>query len=170
MVSDIAEIEAHRDRAQAAYDKLPSSGPVTSWCELYGEDLLDSCTKLLAALKQRIELIDAAAGHWLESCRTTSPPIPWEGAIDGAMEAACKEVKRLRARVAELEGHLEKSRTLGKIGGYPCTPEQTWAEGALDRTSRVAKLEYELHEQSRLLGMGGEREARLMARVGTDAV
>lgn len=107
MVSDIAEIEAHRDRAQADYDKLPLSGPVTSWCELYGEDLLDSCTKLLVALKQRTELIDAAAGHWLESCRVTSPPIPWEGAIDGAMEAACKEIERLRARVAELEAAQE---------------------------------------------------------------
>ena len=104
-MSDIAEIEAHLVRAQAAYDKLPLSGPVTSWCELYGEDLLDSCTKLLAALKQRTELIDAAAGHWLESCRTTSPPIAWEGAIDGAMEAVCKEVERLRARVAELEDY-----------------------------------------------------------------
>lgn len=48
-MSDIEEIKSHRDRAQAAYDSLPLSGPVTSWCEMYGEDLLDSCTKLLAA-------------------------------------------------------------------------------------------------------------------------
>lgn len=121
-MSDIVDIEALRDRAQAAYDKLPLSGPVTSWCEMYGEDLLDSCTKLLAALKQRTELIDAAAGHWLESCRVTSPPIPWEGAIDGAMEAACKEVKRLRARVAELEA----AQTWQPIESAPKS-QWTWA-------------------------------------------
>lgn len=120
-MSDIVDIEALRDRAQAAYDKLPLSGPVTSWCEMYGEDLLDSCTKLLAALKQRTELIDAAAGHWLESCRVTSPPIPWEGAIDGAMEAACKEVKRLRTRVAELEAAQEWS----PIESAPKTPNDS---------------------------------------------
>jgi len=99
----IREIEAHRDRAQAAYDKLSLHGPVTSWCEMYGEDLLDSCTKLLATIKNRNELIDATARHWLESCRVTSPPIPWEGAIDGAMEAACGEIARLRGVLSMLQ-------------------------------------------------------------------
>lgn len=99
----IREIGAHRDRAQAAYDKLPLHGPVTSWCELYGEDLLDSCTKLLAILEQRTDLIDATGKHWLESCRVTHPPIPWEGAIDGAMEAACREIARLRGIVSAFQ-------------------------------------------------------------------
>lgn len=134
-MSDIAEIEAHLVRAQAAYDKLPLSGPVTSWCELYGEDLLDSCTKLFAALKQRTELIDAAAGHWLESCRTTSPPIAWEGAIDGAMEAVCKEVERLRARVAELE--KERDGALADA----CSARIYASDATVHLRVRVAELE-----------------------------
>ena len=73
-MSEIEDIEAHRRRAQSAYDAMPLGGPVTFWCETYGEDLLESCTKLLSIVKQRSDLIDAAAKHWLESCRVTSPP------------------------------------------------------------------------------------------------
>lgn len=51
------------------------------------------------------------------------------------------EIERLRARVAELEVQLEQSRSLGKLGGYPCTPEHTWAEWLADRNKRVAELE-----------------------------
>ena len=57
------------------------------------------------------------------------------------MGEAAAEIERLRARVAELEVQLEQSRSLGKLGGYPCTPEHTWAEWLADRNKRVAELE-----------------------------
>lgn len=67
---------------------------------------------------------------------------------DGALADACSAriyasdaTVHLRVRVAELEVQLEQSRRLGKLGGYPCTPEHTWAEWLEDRHKRVAELE-----------------------------
>lgn len=52
-----------------------------------------------AEIARLLGMIDAAAKHWLEL--TNTHRIPWEGAIDSAMEAACKEIARLsRPRVA----------------------------------------------------------------------
>lgn len=44
-------------------------------------------------------IIDAAARPWT----ALDPGIPWEGGIDKAMEAACGEIERLRARVVEAD-------------------------------------------------------------------
>ena len=42
-------------------------------------------------------LIDKAGRHWL----ALDPGVPWEGAIDAAMEAACGEIQRLRTLVTQ---------------------------------------------------------------------
>lgn len=49
----------------------------------------------VAEIKRLHALIKAAGKPWLEL--DVTPPIPWEGGIDGAMRAACAEITRLRA-------------------------------------------------------------------------
>ena len=44
-------------------------------------------------------LIDNAGRPWI----ALEPGIPWEGAIDSAMEAACEEIERLRGALAETQ-------------------------------------------------------------------
>lgn len=49
-------------------------------------------------------LIHATAQHWLYFQQ--KHPIPWEGAIDGAMVAACDRIERLTAEVEALQAHV----------------------------------------------------------------
>ena len=50
-------------------------------------------------------LIDATAQHWLNLQQ--KHPIPWEGAIDAAMAAACDTIEQQAARIARLREALE---------------------------------------------------------------
>lgn len=55
------------------------------------------------------KLLDDTADHWMQLVGSgTEDSIPWEGAIDSAMEAAVGEIRRLRERVGELEGELKR--------------------------------------------------------------
>jgi hypothetical protein len=45
-------------------------------------------------------VIDATALHWL--ALQDKHPIQWEGAIDGAMAAACAEIERLRGALTNI--------------------------------------------------------------------
>ena len=51
-------------------------------------------------------LIDATAQIWLDFQQTH--PVPWEGAIDGAMAAACGRIEALTAEVERLREALVK--------------------------------------------------------------
>jgi hypothetical protein len=46
-------------------------------------------------------LIDATAEHWMTL--QFKHPIEWDGAIDGAMAAACAEIEKLREAVKEIK-------------------------------------------------------------------
>jgi len=52
-------------------------------------------------------LIDATAQIWLDFQRKHS--VPWEGAIDGAMVAACDRIEALTAEVARLREALKEA-------------------------------------------------------------
>lgn len=79
-------------QAQALLHALttPETGARTnqgdSGCVMPG-DRLEPTREHLQRLVQR------TAAHWLDLSITH--PIPWEGAIDAAMEAACNEIRRL---------------------------------------------------------------------------
>lgn len=63
--------------------------------------VIDELMSTLAARDAEIErlrkLIDDAGKPWI----LLDPGVPWEGAIDAAMAAACGEIKRLRALVEQ---------------------------------------------------------------------
>jgi len=54
------------------------------------------------------KLIARTAAHWLQLQQTH--PIQWDGAIDAAMEAACKEILRLRSLLLEARQWVEVLR------------------------------------------------------------
>lgn len=72
-----------------------------------GEELVKA-TDAIAARDAEIarlnKLIEDTAQHWLDLC--PKHPIAWEGAIDGAMEAGCKEILRLKALLEEVGRHI----------------------------------------------------------------
>lgn len=71
------------------------------------------------------------------------------------------------ARIAELEQDFAKCYDIAhKLASrYPETPE-AWTGTVSERLTRLfGALEREVEDQARLCGMGGEREARLLARV-----
>lgn len=57
------------------------------------------------------QLIENSAQHWL--ALQAGNPIKWEGAIDGAMQAACDEIIRLREqlRISEARYNVLSART-----------------------------------------------------------
>ena len=52
------------------------------------------------------KLIKDAADHWLALQRKHL--IPWEGAIDGAMQAACRHIEALTAEVERKDAALQE--------------------------------------------------------------
>lgn len=57
--------------------------------------LLDQRNAAWKELDRLNALIESAASHWLSL--GLEFPIAWEGGIDAAMEAACNEIRRLKA-------------------------------------------------------------------------
>jgi hypothetical protein len=72
-----------------------------------------------AEIERLRELIKVTGDHWL--ALQHKHPIQWEGAIDGAMAAACAEIERLR----------EAGNDLGFYAGHEdaCDCVKGWAKG-----------------------------------------
>jgi len=87
-----AEIEFHKERADALALQAD---------EWEGKYLIG-----IAEIERLRSVIDATALHWL--ALQDKHPIQWEGAIDGAMAAACAEIERLREALGELSGNTGK--------------------------------------------------------------
>jgi hypothetical protein len=62
-----------------------------------------NCEAQAAEIERLRELIKVTGDHWLELQH--KHPIQWEGAIDGAMAAACAEIERLRVAGTKLAGY-----------------------------------------------------------------
>lgn len=63
------------------------------------------------------KLVQRTAGHWLSLSLTH--PIPWEGAIDAAMEAACNEIRRLNPNALKAPA-CPKCDAVRKLGLASC--------------------------------------------------
>ena len=57
-------------------------------------DCIEQIEAQAAEIERLGSVIDATALHWL--ALQDKYPIQWEGAIDGAMSAACAEIEKLR--------------------------------------------------------------------------
>jgi len=66
-----------------------------------------------AEIERLRELIKVTGDHWL--ALQHKHPIQWEGAIDGAMAAACAEIEKLRRDHASVvkEANIAKARLKG---------------------------------------------------------
>ena len=64
-----------------------------------------------AEIERLRELIKVTGDHWLELQH--KHPIQWEGAIDGAMAAACAEIERLREALMKISLRKWNSMTQG---------------------------------------------------------
>lgn len=69
-----------------------------------------------AEIERLGSVIDATALHWL--ALQDKHQVPWEGAIDGAMAAACAEIEKLREA-------LKPFAKAGEIAGEP-SPYGDW--------------------------------------------
>lgn len=87
--------------------------------------VIDELMSTLAARDAEVErlrkLIDDAGKPWI----LLDPGVPWEGAIDAAMAAACGEIERLRSLVEQRERQLVWA--VGKSGAE-FAPLQRWIE------------------------------------------
>lgn len=67
------------------------------------EEIIDGALDHLAWQRREIDrlngIINDTAKHWLDLQH--DHPIVWEGAVDAAMDAACAEIRRLRAALGE---------------------------------------------------------------------
>jgi hypothetical protein len=73
-------------------------------------------------------VIDATANHWL--ALQHNHPIQWEGAIDGAMEAACAEIEQLNEQIVELRGIIQQAADDVVAASYPRKMHLEWLEAA----------------------------------------
>lgn len=66
------------------------------------DELMSTLAARDAEIERLRELIDDAGKPWI----LLDPGVPWEGAIDAAMAAACGEIERLRSLVEKRERQL----------------------------------------------------------------
>lgn len=69
------------------------------------DEAAERIKSLLAEVERLNKVIDETAAHWL--ALDVSPPVPFEGGIDGAMLAACTEITSLRADRQRVREALE---------------------------------------------------------------
>lgn len=76
--------------------------PFDDWF-LYQRDFAKAADRIeaqAAEIERLRSLIDVTANHWL--ALQDKHPLNWEGAIDGAMAAACAEIVKLREALREV--------------------------------------------------------------------
>jgi hypothetical protein len=73
-------------------------------------------------------VINTAANHWL--ALQHNHPIQWEGAVDGAMEAACAEIEQLDEQIVELRGIIQQAADDVVAASYPRKMHLEWLEVA----------------------------------------
>lgn len=92
-------------------------------------DCIEQIEAQAAEIERLGSVIDATARHWL--ALHDKHPIQWEGAIDGAMAAACAEIERLREAGAKLAGYAGHDAQCEDVtGAYPgscsCGYTEAW--------------------------------------------
>lgn len=110
------------------------------------DNLEMSPERMIEALNKEVErlrsVIDATANHWL--ALQHNHPIQWEGAIDGAMEAACAKIVDLNASLVianeqqvaveneneELRGIIQQAADDVVAASYPRAMHLEWLEAA----------------------------------------
>lgn len=117
---EVGEIARHRQQAieaQAAEIErlIKASDGDVGLMHWQGEKI----ERLEAEIERLRELIKVTGDHWL--ALQHKHPIQWEGAIDGAMAAACAEIERLR----------EAGNDLGFYAAHEdaCDCVKGWAKG-----------------------------------------
>ena len=86
-------------------------------------------------------MIDATALHWL--ALQDKHHVPWEGAIDGAMAAACAEIEKLREALEAVWKEATTMRNASKlVGPYPTQPEKNrlWARSMYHAGKRIMEM------------------------------
>lgn len=117
--------------------------------------------------KDEVALVVGKLRALAEDCRETDG---WEDATETCDEAAAlieRQAAEVAAAVAECskwarlageaEGKLKASEMAGVVEG--------WQERCFKAEAQLAEAQSECLEQARLVGMGAEREARLMAQL-----
>ena len=79
-------------------------------------DCIEQIEAQAAEIERLRSLIDVTANHWL--ALQDKHPLNWEGAIDGAMAAACAEIVKLREALREVTppayfGESEQNKAWG---------------------------------------------------------
>jgi len=100
-----------------------------------------NCEAQAAEIERLGSVIDATALHWL--ALQDKHHVPWEGAIDGAMAAACAEIEKLREALEAVWKEATTMRNASKlVGPYPTQPEKNrlWARSMYHAGKRIMEM------------------------------